>query len=77
MDDIAYAHLERAADAFARHDEAQTLAELLAAWRACHSPALVRICDEVERRSVAMRIAVDADAGPLRPVPCARRSLGA
>jgi len=64
VDDILYGHLERAAECFARHDEEQTLAALMAAWRVCRSPALVRVCEEVERRLVANRIAVDDNAGP-------------
>ncbi|MCP3099291.1 hypothetical protein LZ198_10450 [Myxococcus sp. K15C18031901] len=64
MNDIVYGHLERAAESFAREDEDRTLAALMSAWQVCRSPALVRICEEFERRLVAKRLAVDEAAGP-------------
>ncbi|MCP3140933.1 hypothetical protein [Pyxidicoccus xibeiensis] len=64
MDDIVYGHLERAAESFARHDEEETLGALLAAWRVCRSPALVKVCEEVERRLVANGLSADGNARP-------------
>lgn len=64
MDDIVYGHLERAAESFARYDEEETLGALLAAWRVCRSPTLVKMCEEVERRLVVNGLAAEGNARP-------------
>ncbi|WP_426731017.1 hypothetical protein [Myxococcus faecalis] len=64
MEDSVLGHLERAAESFARYDEDEALGALLAAWRVCRSPALVKLCEEVERRLAANRLDAEGNEKP-------------